>query len=151
VPRGRYLLVPFALCLVLGLAGNAQAYRKATRAERRAMARDPQLPTDHGRRLGWAEVSTAGPYAVAWLAGPPNSDFQGDVVLTRRHGRRWGTYVALVVRYRREGLVLGDWCFGVPRAVLLDFRHFFAAQKRKFITPGRPGYSRCAGKIAYAK
>jgi hypothetical protein len=143
--RKRALLVPAAAFLALALAGTAQAYRRATVAERHAITRVVLPGTNsyfRGGKLSWAEVSTAGPYAVVYVAARPhNTGFQNAIELLKRTGHRW-IYLAAV---------LDQDCPGVPRKVLLDFRHFFAKKEPKFLAPGEPGYYGCAARIAYAK
>jgi hypothetical protein len=145
VRRHRALVLIVAGVAALVLAGAAQAARKATPAERQEIAA-ATLPSGNGYyrggRVAWAEVSTAGPYAVAWVAARPHvHGFQDALYLLKGRSRHW----------RVAAVIYDTGCPGVPRKVLLDLRHFFAAREPKFLAPGEPGYHGCAAKIAYAK
>ncbi len=78
-----------------------------------------------GGRVGWAEISTAGRYAVTWVVARPNRVFQPALLLLHRRGQHWHTIADLP----------HSDCPGVPTPVLLDLQHFFTTKKPGFITP----------------
>ena len=91
VRRHRALVLIVAGVAALVLAGAAQAARKATPAERQGIAA-ATLPSGNGYyrggRVAWAEVSTAGPYAVAWVAARPHvHGFQDALYLLKGRSR----------------------------------------------------------------
>lgn len=81
--------VTVAVTVAAILPGNAQATRKPTRTEVRGMTAAAVPP---GGRIGWAQISTAGPYAVAWVvaARPRDPSFQDALLLLKGSGNRWG-------------------------------------------------------------
>ncbi|MDQ6777805.1 MAG: hypothetical protein M3071_16700 [Actinomycetota bacterium] len=132
-----------ALVLSLVVATSAQATRKPTRRELRAIAAaalPTQGPYAHAGRVGWAEISTAGPYAATYLVARPDKVkvFQDVLFLLRRRGRHWHVIAD----------ILHERCPGVPGAVLLDLQHFFMSQKPGFISPAAT--FGCAARIAHA-
>lgn len=130
--------VTVAVTVAAILPGNAQATRKPTRTEVRGMTAAAVPP---GGRIGWAQISTAGPYAVAWVvaARPRDPSFQDALLLLKGSGNRWG----LTADIYHEG------CPRVPRKVLRDLRRLLV--KRKYIYVADHYGSTCAGRIARAR
>jgi hypothetical protein len=132
--------------VALVAAGPAPAYRKASRSQRRAIAAvlvPSNQPYFRNGRIAWAEVSTAGPYAVSWMVPrTPHGNFQPALLLLKHHGSRWRLLVD----------VYNQNCPGVPEPVLHDLRQFFVAKHPRFLEPAAvPGYRGCLARIAQAK
>ncbi len=137
------LSVTLATACSLCIAVPALALHRASHSTLRAI-HAAVLPAGNSYfdcgRIAWARVSSAGPYAIVYVAARGvdgcRERFQQALLLAARSGSRW----------RLVADVLHEGCPRVPQAVLRDFRPYL--MKRRLIGSGSASSRGCDGRIA---
>ncbi len=111
--------------LSLIIVASSQAAHTPGAGERAAIARaavPPKGTFPAPGKLAWAEVSSKGPFALAWVTGKtPRANFQDALLVLKRIGRRWQV-VADAIHTR---------CRGVPRLVVKEFDAYLHRDRRR--------------------